>query len=352
MAQKNRSSGSKFQVLMRESKPGAQWSESLKLPPLQQAKGNNKSTMKSGTKVQSAQSQNSAEVPNPAKAIQGLRRREQVHRGKTHSKVRLMRLMLRNQRATLQELYNHEAFLSNLNQELVNSIQNMEDRLAGNVRAMLQQQGVLGNIIDVLEYSNKRRLQQLWSELEEWKENEERKTNSLQQEVDQLNAEVQKAQGELSYLNTYMDHEYSIKSVEITNHMRQVQQAKDSQQTELDHLREMRRVVLSKFSDMIQEKKKKILRSLVAETQKPHEEMLVLKNWSIQRLKMSVVSFRELIEQLKKDIPVLIAEVEQIYAKLWNPREVIFQDVLLQRPKCTPDMAVELNIPAEELFLF
>ncbi|XP_055473987.1 uncharacterized protein C20orf96 homolog isoform X1 [Psammomys obesus] len=344
MAQKYRSSGSKFQV---------SWSENLKLPPLQQAKGNNKSTMKSGTKVQSAvQSQSSAEMPNPAKTIQGLRRREQVHHGKTHSKVRLMRLMLRNQRATLQELYNHEAFLSNLNQELVNSIQNLEDRLAGNVRAMLQQQGILGNIIDVLECSNQRRLQQLWSELEEWKENEERKTNSLQQEVDQLNAEIQKAQGELSYLNTYMDHEYSIKSVEITNHMRQVQQAKDSQQTELDHLREMRRVVLSKFSDMIKEKKKKILRSLVAETQKPHEETLVLKNWSIQRLKMSVVLFRELIEQLKKDIPALIAEVEQMYAKLWNPREVIFQDVLLQRPKCTPDMAVEINIPAEELFLF
>ncbi|XP_055473989.1 uncharacterized protein C20orf96 homolog isoform X2 [Psammomys obesus] len=343
MAQKYRSSGSKFQV---------SWSENLKLPPLQQAKGNNKSTMKSGTKVQSVQSQSSAEMPNPAKTIQGLRRREQVHHGKTHSKVRLMRLMLRNQRATLQELYNHEAFLSNLNQELVNSIQNLEDRLAGNVRAMLQQQGILGNIIDVLECSNQRRLQQLWSELEEWKENEERKTNSLQQEVDQLNAEIQKAQGELSYLNTYMDHEYSIKSVEITNHMRQVQQAKDSQQTELDHLREMRRVVLSKFSDMIKEKKKKILRSLVAETQKPHEETLVLKNWSIQRLKMSVVLFRELIEQLKKDIPALIAEVEQMYAKLWNPREVIFQDVLLQRPKCTPDMAVEINIPAEELFLF
>lgn len=52
--------------------------------------------------------------------------------------------MLRNQRATLQELYSHEAFLSNLNQELVNSIQTMEDRLAGNVRSILQQQGVLG----------------------------------------------------------------------------------------------------------------------------------------------------------------------------------------------------------------
>lgn len=80
-------------------------------------------------------------------------------------------------------------------------------------------------------------------------------------------------------------------------------------------------MVLAKLSNMIQEKKRKILRSLVAvssqvlawpsrlphhsrgprdtllslpqETQKPYEEMLVLKNWNIQRLKNSVVSFRE-----------------------------------------------------------
>lgn len=52
--------------------------------------------------------------------------------------------MLRNQRTSLQELYSHESFLSNLNQELMESIQDMEDSMAVSVRAMLQQEGILG----------------------------------------------------------------------------------------------------------------------------------------------------------------------------------------------------------------
>lgn len=264
------------------------------------------------------------------------------------AKLRLMRSMLRNQRTSLQELYSHESFLSKLNQELIKSIQDMEDSMAMSVRAMLQQQGILGNVIDILEYSNKKRVEQLRSELQEWEEEEESKTNSLQQEVEQLNAEIQKAHEEVSFLSTYMDHEYPVRSVQIANHKRQVQQAKDSQQDELDNLKEMRDMVLGCFSDMIQEKKKKILRSLMVKTQKPYEEALMLKTRDSQRLRRCMVWFRELIEQLKKEIPVLTAEVEKMYAEIWNPREVVFKDILLQRPKCTPDMAVELNLPAQE----
>lgn len=44
-------------------------------------------------------------------------------------------------------------------------------------------------------------------------------------------------------------------------------------------------------------------------------------------------SFPQLIEQLKEEIPILLSEVEQMYAEIWNPREAVFKDVLLQRPK-------------------
>ncbi|XP_037061193.1 uncharacterized protein C20orf96 homolog isoform X3 [Peromyscus leucopus] len=256
--------------------------------------------------------------------------------------------MLRNQRTSLQELYNHEGFLSKLNQELIQAIQDMEENMAVNVRTMLQQQGILGNVIDVLEYSNKKRVEQLRSELQEWKEKEESKTNSLKQEVDQLNAEILKIHEEVNFLSTYMDHEYPVRSVQIANYIRQVQQAKDSQQDELDSLREMREMILGCFSNMIDKKKKKILKSLMVKTQKPYEEVLVLKTLDSQRLQRCMIWFRQLIEQLKEEIPVLISEVEQMYAGVWDPREVVFKDVLLQRPKCTPDMPVELNIAVQE----
>ncbi|XP_075818623.1 uncharacterized protein C20orf96 homolog isoform X2 [Microtus pennsylvanicus] len=340
---RSHSTGQKLQVLWSEKSL-----ESSPLPPLRHAKSHSKTKMKTLSRMQPVQSQSSGEMANQAKNPRGPRRREQVHHGKMQAKLRLMRSMLRNQRTSLQELYSHESFLSKLNQELIKSIQDMEDSMALNVRAMLQQQGILGNVIDILEYSNKKRVEQLRSELQEWKEKEENKTKSLKREVEKLHAEILKAHEEVSFLSTYMDHEYPVKSVQIANRIRQVQQAKDSQQDELDNLKEMRDMVLGGFSDMIQEKKKKILRSLMVKTQQPYEEALMLKKQYSQRLQRCTVWFRELIEKMKKEIPILTAEVEKMYAEIWNPRDVVFKDILLQRPKCTPDMAVELNIPVRE----
>lgn len=286
---KTQFSGQKFQV------PGSEKnSKPSTLPPLRQAKGHSKSKTKSLTKIQPvAQSQVSVEMANTTKTSRGLRRRDQTHHGKVQAKVRLMRSMLRNQRTSLQELYSHEGYLSKLNQELIQAILDTEESMALNVREMLQQQNVLRNIIDILEYSNKKRVQQLRSELQEWREEEETKTNSLQWEVEKLNSEIQKASEEVNFLSTYMDHEYPIRLVQISNHKRQVQQAKDSQQDELDNLREMRETVLAFFSNIIQEKKKRILKSLVVNTQKPHENRLLLKTRDSRRLQRCMVWFRE-----------------------------------------------------------
>ncbi|XP_008852386.1 uncharacterized protein C20orf96-like, partial [Nannospalax galili] len=111
------------------------------------------------------------------------------------------------------------------------------------------------NVINNLEYSNKKRVQQLSSELQEWEEMEESKMNNLNWQVEQLNAEIQKIQEEVNFLSTYMDHEYPVRSVQIANHMSQVQQAKDCQQDELDSLNKMCQVVLESLSNTVQEKK-------------------------------------------------------------------------------------------------
>ncbi|VFV20723.1 Hypothetical predicted protein [Lynx pardinus] len=74
-----------------------------------------------------------------------------------------------------------------------------------------------------------------------------------------------------------MDREYPVKSVQIANLVRQLQQIKDSQQDELDDLNEMRRKVLESLSEQIQRKKKKLLRSLVVKNQQRHQEALLQK---------------------------------------------------------------------------
>nr|XP_045012694.1 uncharacterized protein C20orf96 homolog isoform X1 [Jaculus jaculus] len=330
-----------------------QWSEpKMKpsiLPPLHQGTGHNKSKVKILSRIQSGiQNQATTAMKSP----RGLRKKEQLHMGKMQAKVRLMRSMLRNQRTSLQDLLNHESFLSKLNQELIKTIEDMEESTGRNARAMLQQQGVLGNVIDILEYSNKKRVQQLRSELQQWEEKEEYKINGLQRQVDQMNAEIHQAHEEVGFLSTYMDHEYPVRSVRIASHKRQLQQAKDSQQDELDNLYEMRRSVLEYISNSIHQKKKSILRALMVKTQQPHEEMLLMKTRGSQQVRRCMVWFRELIEELNKEIPVLADEVERLQTELWEPRQIAFEDVLLHRPRCNPDMPVILRIPVEEQLPF
>ncbi|XP_054322818.1 uncharacterized protein C20orf96 homolog isoform X3 [Pongo pygmaeus] len=332
-----------WQQSKQETKPST-------LPPVQQANSLHTSKMKTLTRVQPVFHSKptmvvtSCQPKNPRE----LHRRRKLDPGKMHAKIWLMKTMLRNGRTALRELQSHENFLTKLNEELIETIQDMENSTTLNVRALLHQQDILATIIDILEYSNKKRLQQLKSELQEWEEKKKCKMSRLEQQAEQLNAKIEKTQEEVNFLSTYMDHEYSIKSVQISTLMRQLQQVKDSQQDELDDLSEMRRKVLESLSDKIQKKKKKILSSVVAETQRPYEEALLQKMWESQDFLKCMQRFREFIDQFEENMSVLRAEVEELQAQTREAREVIFEDVLLRRPKCTPDMDVILNIPVEE----
>lgn len=53
---------------------------------------------------------------------------------------------------------------------------------------------------------------------------------ALAQQVEQLNAKIEKTYKEVSFLSTYMDHEYPVKLVQIASLVRQLQQIKDNQQ--------------------------------------------------------------------------------------------------------------------------
>nr|XP_060484329.1 uncharacterized protein C20orf96-like [Panthera onca] len=207
-------------------------------------------------------------------------------------------------------------------------------------------------IVDILECSNKKKLRQLTCELKEWEEKEESKMKYLEQQVEQLNATIEKTQKEVNFLSTYMDREYPVKSVQIANLVRQLQQIKDSQQDELDDLNEMRRKVLESLSEQIQRKKKNLLRSLVVKNQQRHQEALLQKIRDGQDMLKCRGKFREFISQFEEEIPILKAEVGRLKVQVQEPRETVFADVLLRRPKCPPDMDVILNIPVEELLPF
>ncbi|XP_059934934.1 uncharacterized protein C20orf96 homolog isoform X2 [Mesoplodon densirostris] len=279
-------------------------------------------------------------------------RRGKLDPGKTQSKIQLMRTMLRNRQAAHQELCDHEDFLTKLCGQLIKTIQDTDDSSALKVRGMLQQEDVFLTIADILEYSNKKKLHQMKCELQEWEEKEESKIHNLEQQVEQLDAKIEKVHKKVSFMSTYMDREYPIKSVQVANLVHQLQQVKDSQQDELDDLSEMCRTVLASMSNQIQNKKKNLLRSLVVKIQHAHQEALLQKTWNSQVILKYMDKFREFIDHFEEEIPILRAEMEQLQFQILEPRETVFADILLRRSKCTPDMDINLNIPVEELLPF
>ncbi|XP_008048640.1 uncharacterized protein C20orf96 homolog [Carlito syrichta] len=350
-----RSTAHKFQILdylpWQRSK---QKTKASTLPPVGQASSYSQSKTKTLARVQSALHSKptmlvtSHQLRNPRE----LHRRTKLDPGRMQARARVMKTMLRNRQTSLRELQNHERFLIKLSEELIETIQDMEARAALHARAVLQQQDVLATLVDVLEYLNEKRLQQLKSELQEWEEEEKCKMSCLEQQVEQLNAKNKKTHEEVSFLSTYMDHEYPIKSVQIATLARQLQQAKDSQQDELDDLSKMRKMVLGSLSNEIEKKKKRILSSLVVKTQQPHQEALLQKMQESQDILKCTRRLREFIDQFEEEMPILRAEVEALHAQIQEPREIVFADVLLRRPKCTPDMDIILNIPVEEQLPF
>ncbi|XP_029774846.1 uncharacterized protein C20orf96 homolog isoform X2 [Suricata suricatta] len=325
-----------------------QWSKPSTLLPVLQTRGDKRSRMEALTSVL----QGLHSKPTTSGRSQ-LRKPPEMHRAKLSSekaqaKIRFLGTLLRTWRNSLQELFSHEVFLTKLNCELVRAIQDMEESSTLRAREMLQQQDILATRINILEWSNQKELQQLTQELKEWEEKEESKMKDLEQQVEQLNAKIEKTHKEVSFLSTYMDHEYPVKAVQIANLVRELQQMKDAQQNELDDLNEMCRMVLEYLSEQILKTQKNLLRSLVVKSQKPHQEALLQKIREGQQMLRHIDKLREFISQFEKEIPILKAEVEQLQVQVQEPREIVFADVLLRRPKCTPDMDVTLNIPVEE----
>ncbi|XP_070238211.1 uncharacterized protein C20orf96 homolog isoform X3 [Bos mutus] len=290
------------------------------LPPIPQTVGTKKSERKTWSTIQPGWQSKptlwmTSQPRNPLEL-----RRGKLDSGKTQATIRLMRTMLRNRRTSYQELCDHEEFLTNHCGELIKTIQDTEDSAALKVRMLLQQQDVYMTITDILEYSNKKKLHQMKCELQEWEEKEEAKIRSknlsadLEQQVEQLDAQIEKVREQVSFVSTYKDHEYPIKLVQVGNLVRQLQQVKDSQ----------------------------------LKIQRANQETLLQKTWNTRVILKYMDKFQEFIDRFEEEIPRLRAEMEQLEFQIWEPREIVFADVLLRRSKCTPDMDVVLNIPVEE----
>ncbi|XP_074148918.1 uncharacterized protein C20orf96 homolog [Sminthopsis crassicaudata] len=266
--------------------------------------------------------------------------------------TQILREILKFRKDSLDELKQNVDSLTVSNQELAKKIQDIEALTAEKVRKLLRQQDVFGTLIGTLEYANHRQMQDMKSKLKKWEAETKVRVNELEQQLTKLKTKINNAQEELNFLSSYMDHEYPIKTLEIADLMRQVQAVKDSSQNELDELEEIRKNVLQTLSKKLMVKSEKVLNVMAKRTILPYQTALMKRTLSNQLLLKQMVQFRVHIDRIKKELPKLRAQVKDLQMKRKDPREVIFANVLLRKPKCTPDMDVILNIPPEEILPF
>ncbi|XP_046786984.1 uncharacterized protein C20orf96 homolog isoform X5 [Gallus gallus] len=160
------------------------------------------------------------------------------------------------------------------------------------------------------------------AELQEMEKTMEKNVGKLQQQLDEVTSKVQVLQDELSTLRAYTEDEI--------------------EQTE-----KMGQAILEELEKKAQLEQEEILQKVVEEVLLHQDglKQMVINNHVLRR---EIIRQKEIIKDLEEEISELKRSVQTLRQSARDPREMIFADVFLHRPKCTPDTEVVLRIPTEE----
>ncbi|XP_009871465.1 PREDICTED: uncharacterized protein C20orf96 homolog [Apaloderma vittatum] len=254
------------------------------------------------------------------------------------------------QKNAIEELKQCSACLVETNCWLVKGIQHTDDSTARQARSLLQQYEVFQREKVILQTSNQNQLDAARAELQEMEKTMENNLGKLQQELDKVTSKVQVLQDELSVLRPYIDGQYPEGAVHIVLLQNNIQSLKKLKKEETERTEELVKASLEEVKEKAQEEQKTLLQKVV-------EEMLLhqdgLKQMVINNhaLRCNILRQKKVSEDLEKDIGELKRSIHTLRQSARDPRELIFADVVLCRPKCTPDTEVVLNIPAKGTLL-
>ncbi|XP_077785573.1 uncharacterized protein C20orf96 homolog isoform X2 [Podarcis muralis] len=178
----------------------------------------------------------------------------------------------------------------------------------------------------------------------------EKNLGKLDQEMKRMQAKVHVLQEELNILRTYMDKEYPVKAVQIASLMRSVRNLNEEQQDELEEMEDVFKKCLDNMATKAQKERERFLQRVTEKKLMEYQDGLHQMDKNNLELKRQISKQKEVIAGLVKDVTALHKNLNTLHHSAGDPREVIFADVLLRRPKCTPDMDIVLNIPTDEDF--
>ncbi|XP_048354074.1 uncharacterized protein C20orf96 homolog, partial [Sphaerodactylus townsendi] len=250
-------------------------------------------------------------------------------------------------KGSLEEVKRHSRFLLEKNRQLMEDIQEKDAETSRCARDLLQQYDMFGTIIATLQDSSQNQVGVMKAELQEAEKTVDKSMGKLDQELSRMTTRVHTLQEELNFLRTYMDKEYPVKSVQIASLLRSIKDLNEEQQDELEEAKETATLFLQTITENIKGETDKILQAVIDERLLDYQGGLQQMDRNNQELRRQIETQQKIIDDLEKDIHVLHTDTMMFHNALKPPRCVIFEDVLLQRPICTPDMEIVLNIPTE-----
>ncbi|XP_030068560.1 uncharacterized protein C20orf96 homolog isoform X3 [Microcaecilia unicolor] len=191
---------------------------------------------------------------------------------------------------------------------------------------------------------NQQQVEMAKQDLKEAEEMVEKQLGELQRELHELDSKLQASQEKLQILRTYRDKEFPGNMLRIGQLQRELQEHKEAQQAEKDDLEKLKNTKVDKMKD----KKESMLKSTPEEKTKhfPPSSMKMAAFNCIMTKEIKL--HKQIIKELKKDISDLLEQQLFLVESRREVRQEKFADVLLQRPKCTPDMEIILDIPLRE----
>ncbi|XP_035199495.1 uncharacterized protein C20orf96 homolog isoform X2 [Oxyura jamaicensis] len=266
---------------------------------------------------------------------------------KTLEEIKITTDLTERKTNAVEELKQRSAHLAEANCRLMKDIQHTDASTAKQARDLLHQYEHFQMVKAMTRTFNQNRLDAARAELQEMEKTMEKDLGKLQQQLDEATAKAQVLQDELGFLRTYTDVHYPKQALRIVLLLSDIQNLKQQQQDEIDKTEELGKAVLEELEEKAQLEQEELLQKVVEEVLLHQDglKQLVVNN---HVLRCEITRQREIIKELEEEISQLQRSIQTLRQRARDPREVIFADVFLRKPKCTPDTEVVLSIPTEE----
>ncbi|XP_015737546.1 uncharacterized protein C20orf96 homolog [Coturnix japonica] len=250
----------------------------------------------------------------------------------------------------IEELKQCSDHLEKTNCWLMKDIQHTDDSTAKQARNLLYQYEVYQMIEAMTQTINQNQLDMARAELQEMEKTMEKNLGKLQQQLVEVTSKVQDLQGELSSLRNYTEGNYLNQAMQIFLLLSNIQNLKKQQQDEIEETEKKGKAILEEMEEKTQQEQEEILQKVVEEVLLHQDglKQMVINNHVLRR---EIKKQKEIIKDLEEEISELKRNVQTLRQSSRDPREMIFADVFLHRPKCSPDTEVVLFSPTEETLL-